>query len=303
MIVSYFDNVNDNRPKEFELEEWLRMTINPPENLEKLVLNYRDTFDKKAKERIPCITVSASFNNIRNLENINQKNKLICLDVDRFSKSKKRKSNNCIDMLLVKELFISHPSTYYVGFSCGGDGVYAILLIDDENDLIGYFEYFRENLARIGINIDESCKDYTRLRFFSVDKEAYFNPDAKVFKRKKEELKPEQHRDGSVNVFKNRNEHRERIQEYDKVKKIIEKIQAHGIDVTSNYDDWYKIGGAFQNEFGEDGRSLFHAVSSKHPKYEYKACDLKYTQCKHVRSIKINTFYSICKDYGITYID
>ena len=301
MNVSYFDNVNDNRPKNYNLENWLQMTINPPENLEKLVLNYRNTFDKKAKERIPCITISASFNQVRNLQDIKQKNKLICIDIDRYSKSKKRKSNNCVDMLLVKELFISHPSTYYVGFSCGGDGVYAILLIDDEDDLSGYFEYFKENLSRIGINIDESCKDYTRLRFFSIDKEAYFNPDAKIFKRKIEEEKPAP---VEKKLVKNTTDtHRARLDEYEKVKKIIQKIEAHGIDITSNYDDWYKIGGALQAEFGEDGRRLFHAISCKHPQYEYKACDLKYTQCKHVKSIKINTLYSICKDYGITYID
>lgn len=306
--VSYFSNVNDIIPKDYNLEEWLKMTINPPKNLEEEVNLYRETFNEKHKKKLPCITVSASFSKYRNSDNIKQKNKLICIDVDRYSKNKKRKSNNCVDMLLVKEMFKEHPSTLYVGFSCGGDGVYAILMIDDENDLEGYFEHFLEKLANIGINIDISCKDYTRLRFFSVDKEAYYNPNAKYYKRKKVEPEAakvsqtaEEKPETTTRPKETRERAIERLSNWDKVKKILEIIEAQMIDITSGYDDWVKIGGALYNEFGEDGRDAFHRVSKFHPSYKHSDCDTKYDQCKRLNKIKFNSFFYIASSYGIRY--
>lgn len=310
--VSYFSNVNDTIPKDYSLEEWLKMTINPPKNLEDEVLLYRETLSEKHKKKLPCITVSASFGKYRNLDNIKQKNKLICIDVDRYSKSKKRKSNRCVDMLLVKEMFMEHPSTLYTGLSCGGDGVYAILCIDDENDLEGYFEHFLEKLANIGINIDISCKDYTRLRFFSVDREAYFNPNAKYYKKKETPVEatkttipkdiPQQTATQTATQTREPRERAiERLDNWGKVKKITEEIERLCIDITSGYDDWVKIGGALYNEFGEDGREVFHRISKFHPDYKFKDCDQKYTNCKKLSRVSFNSFFYVASSYGIRY--
>lgn len=307
--ISYFNNVEDIKPKDYDLDEWLKMTIEPPEHLEKIIDEYRKSLLKKDKLKLPCVTISATFQDKRNLNYIKNRTGFIAIDIDRFSKSKKNTSNRCVDMLLVKELFMEHPCCYYAGFSCGGDGVYAVFRISPESELIDYFEHLKSSLSHIGLNIDNSCKDYTRLRFFSVDKEAYYNPDAKELKiRPKEPIKsPEVVAEGGEQkqeenfVPQTKERAIERLSNWDKAKKIVEICEQTGMDLTQSYEDWVKIGGALNLEFGEDGRGLFHRLSSFHPDYKHEDTDRKYNQCKKMNKIKFNTFLYIATSYGVRY--
>lgn len=304
--VSYFSNVNDVTPKETDLINWLKDTINPPESIKKLVLKYRDSFSRKDKEKIPCITVSATFKSKRNLNNIKEKTGLICIDIDRFSKKKKAKSNDCVDMNLVKEKFMTHPSCLYVGYSCSGDGVYAIFKINPEVEIINYFNYFLERLNSIGLNIDESCKDYTRLRFFSFDEEAYLNVDAKILNiqsfDKEKEIKKEEIKEVYQPISdEKRKKAREVVDNFTKAKKIEELVLSTRTDITQSYDDWVKVGAGLFNEFGEDGREIFHNISSMNDGYKCEECDKKYNQCKGMTKIKFNTFLHIASSYGVRY--
>jgi len=288
--ISVFQHVKDNIPLEYDLETWLEATMNPSKDLEELVNSYRQTYDIKLKQKLPCATISASFHTERNLNNIVKKNNLICIDIDRHTKSKKKRCNQCVDMLLVKEMFMSHPCTLYCGYSVSGDGIYAIIRIKDENELGLYFDLFRDNLSRIGVNIDESCKDYTRLRFFSVDREAYYNPAALFYEapKKKVERKPT----AGTHVSKSDTE---------KVEKIIEIISSTGMDITQSYEDWVKVGAALNDGFGESGLSYFHQVSSQNSEYNAKDTDLKYRSCAKMNRIKLAAFFYVASSYGLRY--
>lgn len=286
--VSYFSNVEDTDPKDINLEDWLKRTLDISDKFSAKVLKYRITKKKKHKEKIPCITISASFGKYRNLKNIKKKNNFICLDVDRYSKGNKKPSNVCIDMFRVKKLFIDHPCTFFTGFSTGGDGVYAIIRIAD-TDLEKYFNHFQEKFAKIGINIDSSCKDYTRLRFFSLDVAGYFNPDAKNYKiKEKEELKPVNRKAVSID-------------DEQKVEFVIELMEQQGIDITSDYNDWIKIGGALYNTFGERGRDYFHRISKLHPDYKFSKADKKFDNCRKMNKTNLASLFYIADSYGIRY--
>lgn len=288
--ISVFKHVKDNIPQDFLLEDWLKLTINPTPELDQAVEAYRQTFDRTLKEKLPCATISASFHTERNLNNIVEKNRLICIDIDRHTKSKKKRCNQCVDMLLVKEMFMSHPCTLYCGFSVSGDGIYAIIQIYDAEELPLYFNLFRDNLSRIGINIDESCKDYTRLRFFSVDRDAYYNPDALFYRapKKVEEKKPV----AGFHVSKT---------DAEKVEKIISIINETGMDITQTYDDWVKIAAALNDGFGDSGLVYFHQISSHHPDYDPKETDKKYRNCAKMNRIKLAAFFYVANSYGIRY--
>ena len=288
--ISLFSDVEDTKPKPFPLEFWLFQTLNPTDETEKQVDEYRETFNKEIKSKLPCCTISASFGNYRNLENIKKKNNLICIDIDRFTKSKRKKSNICVDMQLAKEMFMQHPSTLYTGFSCSGDGIYAILKIADAEDLEGYFEYFRDKFAMIGLNIDESCKDYTRLRFFSVDKEGYFNPNAKAYK------KPEKEKEIKKNT--NSKEYKDNAQ---KVEKVCDEIEKHRIDITGSYDDWIKIGAGLFSEFADNGITYFHRISKFHPEYSIKKTEEKWAKCRRMNKTSLSSLFYIANSYGIRY--
>ena len=294
--ISYFENVGDTVPKDFSLNKWLKMTINPPADLERKVQQYRNLKSKRLKQSIPCVTISASFKKHRNLDSIKKKNNFIVLDIDRFAKNKKSKCNDCIDFERFKSLMMRFKSTLYVGYSVSSDGIedqdgmYAIIVTHEKDSLKKSFKFYKKKLARIGVNIDESCKDYTRLRFFSHDPNAYYNPKAVAFKLpKKEKTK----RSSSASMPAGSGD-------LEKVMSIIQVIERDGIDITSEYDDWYKIAGALNGAFGEQGRELFHRVSKFHPEYHTKKTDSKYSSCSKMK-YKLSSFFYVATQHNIRY--
>lgn len=295
-IISSFKNVKNNKPFDIYLEKWLNYTINPPKEWLRLYEKYQETLNENDKKNLPAVTISARFKGRRDEKHLLQKLPFICLDIDRYSKNNKKPSNDCIDMQLVKKFFMSHPSCYFCGYSCSGDGIYAVMYIFDPDRLLDYFQYFKEKLSKRGLNIDESCKDYARLRFFSVDTEAYINPDAKPLKipiTKKPMTKPKKIRktsnySGDV--------------EQKKTEKIISIIERNSLDITSVYDDWIKIAGALNNQFGEaTGRQYFHQISQYHSDYDYEKCDKKFDHCRKMNKTSIASLYKIAGDYGVRY--
>ncbi|WP_051477672.1 DUF3987 domain-containing protein [Aquimarina pacifica] len=85
------------------------------------------------------------------------------------------------------------------------------------------------------------------------------------------------------------------------VQRIIGALEMKGIDLTSNYEDWLKIGFALADEFGQNGTSLFHRVSKNYPGYEYKACQKQYEHClKSKRTgVTLGTFFHLAKQAGV----
>lgn len=83
---------------------------------------------------------------------------------------------------------------------------------------------------------------------------------------------------------------------------LLTAIESSGIDLTNDYNDWYKIGIAIASEFGESGRDYFHRISKLYSSYNYKEVDKKYSQCisDPNPSITISTIYYLAKNAGIT---
>lgn len=296
--VSYFKKATDTCPKTISLDQWLRWTIDPPKKLLKLVNDYRNETNeekkKKKKIQIPAVTISSILKKERNLNNIKKKNAAICIDIDRFSKNKKSPHNLCLDFELAKSLISSMSSCLYVGYSVSSDGIndqnglYAIILLNKKTSLKKAFKYFQKEFSRIGINIDPSCKDYTRLRFFSYDPNACYKPNAKPFKVPKKKKFKGKVSSGSAS-------------DQSKVEEIVNIIEREQIDITSNYNDWIVIAGALYSSFGESGRDYFHRISKFYPKYSFKKTDRKYDSCSRMNKVSISSFFHIATEYGIRY--
>lgn len=279
--VSFFDNVSQRKPTPMQLDKWLRRTIKPSEKLNKLVVDYRN--GKIEKTKIPCITVSATFNGVRDLNHIDEKNGLLCIDID-------RKDNPFADFDEVKRYTFGLPWVLYCGYSVSGNGLYIIIVTNKKKPLEKYFSFFKKYFNDKGILIDKSCKDYTRLRFFSIDRSAYYNPDAKCFKiPKKVKVSPAKK---STAIRKN---------DLEKATTIVELSEQHSIDITSDYADWVKIAGALYNSFGEQGRELFHRLSRQYPDYKEKKADKKFNQCMKMNKVGLGTFFYIAESYGLKY--
>lgn len=87
----------------------------------------------------------------------------------------------------------------------------------------------------------------------------------------------------------------------DEVERIIQSIEANRTDITSTYSDWVNIGFAFSDEFGENGRTLFHRVSQFYPGYSAPECDKQFDNCLKSKGhgVSLKTFFYLAKDAGI----
>ena len=89
--------------------------------------------------------------------------------------------------------------------------------------------------------------------------------------------------------------------DYAKAREVVERIVLAGIDLTDDYNDWFRIGSALAYGLGESGRELYHEVSCMSSKYNVAECDKKYDNCLRTGngSITLGTFFQMAKDAGI----
>lgn len=85
------------------------------------------------------------------------------------------------------------------------------------------------------------------------------------------------------------------------MKFIVFTLVNRHIDITTPYEEWIKLGFALVDGLGEDGRELFHQLSSMNAEYNYEECDKKYTSCMkgNGKGITIQTFFKMAKDVGV----
>lgn len=85
------------------------------------------------------------------------------------------------------------------------------------------------------------------------------------------------------------------------IKALVEQVEASGIDITSNYQDWLDIGFALVEALGENGREYFHRLSCFYNGYDRAEADKQYTHCLQSRGSGITprTLFHIAKQHGI----
>ncbi|MBR5237401.1 MAG: PriCT-2 domain-containing protein [Paludibacteraceae bacterium] len=63
----------------------------------------------------------------------------------------------------------------------------------------------------------------------------------------------------------------------------VKKIEERGLDITYEYETWYKLAFSFARPFEEKGRKLFHRLSALcEEKYNERECDRKYSSILNV---------------------
>ena len=85
------------------------------------------------------------------------------------------------------------------------------------------------------------------------------------------------------------------------VEAIIRQIESKQIDIASAYSDWRNIGFAFADEFGEEGRELFHRISQFYTDYSSSECDRQFDNCLKAKGqgVSLKTFFYHAKQAGI----
>lgn len=223
----------------------------------------------------------------RNAKSLEEHSGLIILDFD-----------NLQDITGTRLQLQSDPYTLALFRSPSGDGLKLLVRIDPEKHLDSFKELEKYFATEYGLELDKSGKDVSRACYTSADNGLYFNPEAQVF------LTTVLHQDDKTEVVKELPRSQaprqsRRLSDVEYATLIAERIASAGIDITQSYDDWMLL--AFSlSTLGEDGRTLFHKLSSFHADYSPKACDDRFNEAsKNCRFTSPAWLYRKAKDLGI----
>ena len=249
--VSLYQNHFSKEGKEVNLYQFLKQPIEGI-NLDewRLKLDFKQIY----KPKLPCVTPSGLFGSNHSLDNLIKHSGLLVIDID-----KKDQTN---DMSVIYNQLIRLDNIAYLGKSCSGTGLFGIMPIADITKHKEHFLAIEKDLKDKGIIIDKSCKDITRLRYYSYDPDAYFNEKAIPYTSTLIGKQKQYNYDNTkINT------------EDEKLNKVIEDIQKNHINIAESYDNWRDIAAILYNEFEEKGRTVFHIISSQSKKYDKNDTD------------------------------
>ena len=165
-----FPSATDTNPVDVELMNWLKGYTRYSFLIDQIrrsdSKHQRDQF----KRQLPCITPSGTFSK-RNRAGLIQHSGLIAFDIDNLGD----------DLEGVRSAVQSIPNVAYLGLSASGTGLWGLIPITQPDQHTAHFRAMELAFLAMGITIDPSCKDVSRLRFYSYDEQAYFNHDAVPF--------------------------------------------------------------------------------------------------------------------------
>lgn len=234
---------------------------------------------KLLKKALPAATISGTFSPIRGKENLKEHSGFICLDLD-------AKSNpNITDWIEERDKLSHIKNVFFSALSVSGQGVFLIIPIENPEKHEAHFDALKRDFVKLGYVLDGSCRDVSRLRGISYDPGAKENLNAISYNRI---YKP---RKAPVRAYKSHT---------DDLGRLIDKIISSGIDLTNGYENWFEIGRALANEYGESGRGHFHRLSRRFHKYKESEADRQYNACLRSpgRASK-GTIFHLAKEYGI----
>jgi hypothetical protein len=127
----------------------------------------------KLKKKLLAFTVSGEFSGGRKMEFLKKYNPFVILDIDNLEK-------DAVSPLLDKINALENTRASFI--SPSGRGVKVIIEVNSEQEdhLWAYNAVVTFYEEELGIDIDKSGKDITRLCFMSHDPSAYFNPESEV---------------------------------------------------------------------------------------------------------------------------
>lgn len=295
--ITKFENFKSTKDgSEINLLEWLK-----DESQKDLVLKIRSLKTKEEKRRLkeilPCVTISGTFSQ-RKADALIKHSGFICIDIDGHE------NPNITDFKDLRNELKNIINIAYCSLSVGGNGVFCLIRISDTGKHKEHFEAIELCFSKLGIKIDPICKDVSRLRICSYDPEAYFNEEAITFNQvleyKKRET-PKKKVELPSTIISTSRAGSENDKTAKRVIKIINDVNQKGTDITDTYDNWFKIGCALSNYFGEQGRDMYHDLSQHHYKYSTESTDNQFDQCLKSsvsNPIGIGTFFFIAESYG-----
>jgi hypothetical protein len=175
VTVSYYPNFWSNSI-DCNLLEYLQFGITKLNEKVDYIRTKKTKDERDAlKKPLPGITPSAICRPSRSLENLVTHSGLAIFDIDKIAVE---------NMAGVFDKIISIPYVAYCGLSVSGTGYWGLVPISNKAKHLQHFDALEFLFREYGIDkplFDRSAQDISRFRFYSYDKNAYFNHKAEVF--------------------------------------------------------------------------------------------------------------------------
>lgn len=243
--------------------------------------------DKKKRDKIkatlPAVSISGTFSKRANQCMIKHSG-FICIDID------KNDNPSITDWAGLRDTLGTWREVVMAALSVSGLGVFLIIPLAYPEKHLTQFFALEKDFKKLGITIDKSCKEVSRLRGISSDQQATWNDKAQPYKKLANEPKMPKQRGAKYTASEDGD-----------LDKLVGLLNKTSTDITANYRNWYEVGAALANEKGEGGRSIFHTISQHYPHYNAKDTDRQYTKClKKPHNYKKATIFYLAKMAGVT---
>jgi hypothetical protein len=248
------------------------------------------------------VTFSGSFR-YRNEKGLIEHSGLMVFDFDHLP------DVEALKMQLLKD---KHFETELLFTSPNGNGLKWVIAIDATR--YSHSQWFgavsRYIATTYHVEVDKSGRDVCRVCFLCYDPEAFLHPrhgqmdrffpaDIWLVSRTRFDVEKwlPQPEPRQQTFAKPKTE--TRLQH--EVEVVLRRVEAFGIDLTCNYEDWLKLGFSLADGFSESGREYFHRISRFNAGYQVTECDRQFTKCLQGKrtGITIKTFFAAAKDAGI----
>lgn len=304
--------------KTINLWEWLLLENKYTPYINDIRASSNEEERKFLKSKLPAITPSGVFSK-RKADCLVEPTNLICIDID-------GKDNPSIsDMEELKKKLSKLSYIMYCGLSASGKGLFCIIPYKDYRNHKLHFNALEQEFKDMGIVVDSSCSDIGRLRFYSYDEYPYANPDAEIYTRtleKVSEIKQSRFHQktdivhNSNQTLQNIDKNTMSLEEFflsptnmdyasatplsktQKVERLLKRVIEEKKDITLIQKDWIAICCIIKNLFGDEGRELFHQVSSFYPKYDYDEADDEYSKDRSKYLYNTDRLFEIAAKYG-----
>lgn len=298
-MISLFKDYKSKLPIDIiSLYDWV--TTDSFKNQAEVIRSVSDKNTQRTlKSQLPCVTPSGIFSYCKD-ENLNKHSGFICIDIDGGESNP-----NITDFESLKINLSRIPFIAYCGLSISGNGVYCLIRIKYPDKHKEHFFAIEEFFQKLGINIDVSCKNVSRLRGASYDPNPVINLEAKTFAKTIEHsTRPQKFTYDKKGSYVFINGEIKPVPYYMAI--MIATANDNKIDITGDRKQWFSIGCALASEYGEEGRYVFHEFSKhyKNSRYHYtiEETDEMYSNCLRCYprySYTIATFFYFCKEYGV----
>lgn len=229
---------------------------------------------QKAKKSLPYVTVSGLFES-RTDKGLTEHSGFIAIDLDDVD-------------IEVRSFLHTDPYVFACFISVSGTGLCVIFKINGDKhreSFSGICEYLYSHYRLIA---DPTSVNISRPRYVSYDPDLYRNLNSIKFTQYPQYKAPTKI---PLTIYAQTD-----------FEILLKTIQERSLNLCENYHEWVRLGFAFADKFGKEGRSYFHIVSNASGKYNYTDCERQYTNCLKAHGstlATISTFFYYCKQAGM----